>query len=448
MGDEANTNVAFTVREIDEDVPIAALANREASIDVLELAGCDEVIHLADLLGPRAWPGGSSARMRRPTSSASSATCASPRRASTAPSWSGSTLREAAVRQRARVNVVGLWQEGHFVSPTADTRLAERTVLILAGSAQQLAAYDAEFGVERQLERPVLDPRWRDGWAGPPHGHWRRPASTPRIVEQRPERIRDEFTSVLGDAAALEVLRTAGLDDAAAVLVTTHEDDVNVYLTLYLRRLRPDVQVIARATRDRNVSTLHRAGADAVLSYASIGATAMWNAMGGASHRLVIAEGLEMFRVPIPDQLRGRSLDRLRASATHRLPRASRSPTGTARAQPRPGRAAARTRWTWCWSGTRRARSGSSPSSATAHGAAEAGAPAADGSSPVAAAPCPVPTVEPVDHGPTEECCDPLPAPSRRRPNACGRDRRPTAHDLRARAGGYRPGRPRTAAPS
>ena len=53
------------------------------------------------------------------------------------------------------------------------------------------------------------------------------------------------------------------------MLVTTHDDDINVYLTLYCRRLGPDLQIISRANLDRNVSTLHRAGADAVLSYAT-----------------------------------------------------------------------------------------------------------------------------------------------------------------------------------
>jgi Trk K+ transport system NAD-binding subunit len=127
------------------------------------------------------------------------------------------------------------------------------------------------------------------------------------IVEKLPERVRDPKNYVQGDAAELDVLRRAGLKEAAAVLVTTHEDDMNVYLTLYCRKLRPDVQIISRATLDRNVSTLHRAGADAVLSYASLGATAIWNATG--RHRtVVLAEGLEVFRLPMPRIMAGHTL--------------------------------------------------------------------------------------------------------------------------------------------
>jgi voltage-gated potassium channel len=111
----------------------------------------------------------------------------------------------------------------------------------------------------------------------------------------------------VGDAASLDVLREAGIEDATAVVVTTHDDDMNVYLTNYCRRLRPDVQVIARARLDRNISTLHRAGADSVLSYASTGANALWNLLT-ADNTLQLAEGLDVFRVPVPPQLAGRTL--------------------------------------------------------------------------------------------------------------------------------------------
>ena len=40
--------------------------------------------------------------------------------------------------------------------------------------------------------------------------------------------------------------------ESPAVVITTHDDDVNVYLTLYCRRLRGDIQIISRATLERN----------------------------------------------------------------------------------------------------------------------------------------------------------------------------------------------------
>ena len=103
------------------------------------------------------------------------------------------------------------------------------------------------------------------------------------------------------------MLERAGIQQASAVIVTSHDDDTNVYLTLYCRRLREDVEVLARANSDRNVSTMHRAGADVVLSYASMGATELWNALRGDA-TLLIAEGLVLFRAPVPRRLAGRAL--------------------------------------------------------------------------------------------------------------------------------------------
>jgi voltage-gated potassium channel len=42
------------------DVPVVATANSAASVDILQLAGCDEVLQLGEMLGRR-WPGGCSA---------------------------------------------------------------------------------------------------------------------------------------------------------------------------------------------------------------------------------------------------------------------------------------------------------------------------------------------------------------------------------------------------
>lgn len=128
-----------------------------------------------------------------------------------------------------------------------------------------------------------------------------------RIVEQQAERVRDPELYVVGDAADIKVLEQAGIHRSPSVMITTHDDDVNVYLTIYCRRLRPDIQIIARARLDRNVSTLHRAGADSVLSYASTGADAIWNVVS-ADNTLQLAEGLDVFRVPVPSELVGRTL--------------------------------------------------------------------------------------------------------------------------------------------
>ena len=103
------------------------------------------------------------------------------------------------------------------------------------------------------------------------------------------------------------MLEEAGLEHADAILVTTHDDDINVYLTRYCRGLRPDARIVSRARLDRNVTTLYRAGADAVLSYAGTGSSTIWNHFR-ADESLLVAQGLNVFRTPIPRELAGRSI--------------------------------------------------------------------------------------------------------------------------------------------
>ena len=118
--------------------------------------------------------------------------------------------------------------------------------------------------------------------------------------------MRSPARAVIGDAAELSVLTQAGIQECAAVVITTH-DDVNVYLTLYCRRLRPEVQILSRSNRERNLSTLHRAGADFVMSYATTGATAIYNLLKRVDV-LLVAEGLHVFRLDTPHELQGKCL--------------------------------------------------------------------------------------------------------------------------------------------
>ena len=114
--------------------------------------------------------------------------------------------------------------------------------------------------------------------------------------------------AILSDANNLESLANAGLHNATSVLLTTSDDAMNIYLAVYLRRLKPELRIVSRITHDRNLKAIHRAGADFVMSYASLGAEAVMSLIEG--HELVIlGEGVDLVTLGIPKSLVGKTLE-------------------------------------------------------------------------------------------------------------------------------------------
>lgn len=303
--DIANTTVVFTVRGITATTPIIATAREDASVEILRLAGCSRVLSLTDLIAEalaRRAIGGD--RLLHVIGEIDDLQIAEVDAAST--SLVGKTLEEA--RRITGVSVVGLWARGNFEIAQPDSVIEPATVLVVAGSARQLAAFDEAC---RSTSRPassmpvIIIGGGRVGRATALA--LQRRGIDYRIVEQLPERIRDPHKYVLGSGADKAVLRQAGFDQAATVIITTHDDETNIYLTIHCRLLRPDIQIISRSSLERNVAPLHRAGSDFVMSYASMGANALFNLLQ-RSDLLMIAEGLDVFKVPVPAQLAGKTL--------------------------------------------------------------------------------------------------------------------------------------------
>jgi voltage-gated potassium channel len=271
--DAVNTNVAFTVREASSKVPIVATADSSASVDILELAGANQVVELSKMLGH--------ALGRRVIGDAMTHVIGrfgdllvAEANAMRTP-LVGKTLRENRLGQLG-VGVVGVWERGEFSSARPDTVITPHTMLVLVGSQEQLLNYDEQFAIYNVSGEPVvIIGAGRVGRATA--ATLRERGMQYRLVEQDSGRIPESEDVVLGDAAELEILKAAGIMKAPTVVITTNDDNTNIYLTLYCRKLRPDIQVLSRATLERNLTTLHRAGADIVMSGPSMGASIMMN---------------------------------------------------------------------------------------------------------------------------------------------------------------------------
>jgi voltage-gated potassium channel len=132
-----------------------------------------------------------------------------------------------------------------------------------------------------------------------------------RILDRDPA-LKEELapycdTVITGNAADRATLQRAGIDEVSAVALTTNDDAQNIHLAVYCRRLRPHLSIVSRVTRERNIEAIYRAGADFVLSYASLGCEFI-NAYLMGREPVMVGEGADFFSVDAPAALEGRTL--------------------------------------------------------------------------------------------------------------------------------------------
>ena len=309
--DLTNTNLSFTIREVNRDVPIITNADHEHSIDILEFSGNIQVFQFMRMLGES---------LSRRTLGVGMTTNIIGRfndiliseMTALDTELVGKSLTEANIRQKTGVTVIGIMEEGKFIASSPHTVITPKSILMLAGSARQLASFDQRYMVERFSKEDevqvVILGGGRVGHAAADtlaqHG------VQYRIVEKRSIRTEgggDINNFIIGDAADISVLKAAGIETAKSVIVTTHSDEMNIYLTFYCRQLRPDIQIISRSTLERNVSKLHMAGADLVMSYASLGAGTIYQILqpDGIS---VFSEGLSVLSITAGVQFGGKTI--------------------------------------------------------------------------------------------------------------------------------------------
>ncbi len=301
--DTTNTNIALTVREISNDLPIVGIAEQEDSIDILELSGCTQVlplkIRLGEYLANRVSAIGKADVIGnfRKLQIAELSVRGTP--------LSGLTVRDTQLRERTGLNIVGVWCRGRLLPAFPHTVLSSDSMVVVVGVSEQLAALNSLLDHRRYQGEPVIIVG--AGKVGTEVTRaLKRKGMCVNVVECNPGA--EENVSgladrvVIGNANDRKVLEEAGLDDASAVLLSTHDDATNVYLSIYCRRLKPDIRIASRITHERNLEAIHRAGADFVLSCASLGVEAIMSLIEG--HELVmLGEGVDLFEVQVPASL-------------------------------------------------------------------------------------------------------------------------------------------------
>ncbi len=298
--DIRNVNIAFRARDAAPDVIVASTCTRTTSEDILELAGSDHVVRNAKMMG--------SFLARRISCTDTMAhvigTFDEVQIAEATIHGTplvGSSLRDTDLREELGVNVVGIWERGQFELPSPDSMLTNHTVLLLAGTDTHLKAYDEKFRAYETNNSPVII--IGAGRVGRATAKTLEDMNVPyRVIETDEVKANKVKNGIQGDASDRSVLDRAGIAKTPAIVITSHSDETNVYLTIYCRKLRPDAQIISRAFLHRNVEPLHRAGADFVISQDHMGANTIFNLLDRAEI-LMVTEGLDVFRQKTPRSL-------------------------------------------------------------------------------------------------------------------------------------------------
>ena len=305
--DTANTNVTLTVREVAADVRVVATAEAEDSIDILELSGATTVLPLKQQLGEYMASRVDAGRAEAHVVGAIQDLQIAELPARDTP-FAGLRIHETHLRERTGLSVAGLWERGRLRPAYPDTRIDPGSVLVLTGTSARIAGLTSLLPGRADLTRPVLlIGAGTVGRAAAAALHRKglivhaidRDES---LLERMAAHVREAF---VGDAANRQLIERAGVGRAGSVLLTSNDDDENIYLAVYCRRLNPDVRIVSRITR--NEEAIHRAGADFVLSDTTIGVEAVISLLDGHDP-VLLGEGVRLFTVVVPPSLAGRPL--------------------------------------------------------------------------------------------------------------------------------------------
>ena len=206
--------------------------------------------------------------------------------------------------------MVGFWERGKLRPAYPETEIQSDSVLVVAGTRSQVSALNNLLPSGELSSPPVLV------IGAGKVGH-----AAARALQRRGLLVHaidrseaalaplapDVDAIFVGDAADRRLLERAGILGARSVVLTTNEDAMNIYLSVFCRRLNPDLRIVSRITHERNVEAIHRAGADFVLSYTTLGIEAVMSLLRGYPP-VLLGERVELFSVAVPAMLAGRPL--------------------------------------------------------------------------------------------------------------------------------------------
>jgi Trk K+ transport system NAD-binding subunit len=211
---------------------------------------------------------------------------------------SGATLADSGLRERFGVNVIGAWFNGEFNSPAPlETPLESGTVLLVTGERDQLERLrESTYSTVRRFTRGETIVV----------GYGAVGKSAIAALEEAglPYTVVDteayEQTDVVGDVTEPETLEAAGIESAQSILFALPDDTATEFATLVVRDLDPSTEIVARAERAAAVPKTYRAGADYVLSLATVSGRSIASYVLDGEEILSVDTNVEVVRTTAP----------------------------------------------------------------------------------------------------------------------------------------------------
>ena len=272
VDDETNASVALAAREALEDghVQVITFVEDPEMADYHRYAGADHVFSPRTLIGESLAGKVNTAARTEVTDAVEVGEDFEVAELPVQPGseLDGVTVAESGIRERTGVNVVGAWFRGEFVSPPDPGDVIDgRTVLLVAGSDEDLEKLNALTKSERR--------RLREGQVlvcgyGEVGSTVKEAVTAAGLPCTAVDSVDKPGVDVVGDATDQDVLERAGIHESSTVVLALSDDTLTVFITLVIRQLDVDIEVVARANETENVSKLYRAGADYVLALSTV----------------------------------------------------------------------------------------------------------------------------------------------------------------------------------
>ncbi|MFB6361817.1 MAG: TrkA family potassium uptake protein [Halobacteriales archaeon] len=305
--DEIDASIVLAAKELTTEVPVISVVEEPGRERYHELAGADHV------LSPRALLGESLARKVTTATRAeideAVAIDGELRLAEVAirhgNPLAGATLADSGIRETTGVNVIGAWIRGEFrPAPRPDMELRGGSVLLVSGQADQLDQ------LVEMTQSPVRKFQAGEtvivgyGQVGQAVAGELEAAGIPFTVLDKAD---FPDVDVVGDGTEREPLIEAGVETAETVVLALPDDTLTEFATLVIRDLAPETEILGRVEEKSNVSKTYRAGADYVLSLATVTGRLTASHLLEERDVLSVVQQVEIVREAVPN-LVGRTL--------------------------------------------------------------------------------------------------------------------------------------------